>query len=64
MPGPRRFRQCPRCGVVLAAGKFTSTFGANYQKDKPAERTCPECGHKAVTTEFTVVEVQSVKELN
>lgn len=55
MAGVRRWRHCTKCGHVGAAGSFTSTYGANYQADKPALRTCPRCGRKAKTDEFPVV---------
>ena len=56
MAGPRRWRTCLECGYVGAAGTFTSTYGVNYKADKPAIRTCPNCGFKAKTDEFPVVE--------
>ena len=51
-----RFRRCPACGAVRAAGKFPVTrSGPSWSADGRMRRSCPACGHVAATWRFGVV---------
>ena len=50
-----RFRQCPSCRTVHAAGDLTAVrLGPNWA-DGRTSRRCPSCGHIAPTWQFRVV---------
>jgi predicted RNA-binding Zn-ribbon protein involved in translation (DUF1610 family) len=55
--GAWRFRRCPNCRQVSAAGEFSpvGTFRAGWQEHGSMRRACPRCGHTAPTKAFTVV---------
>jgi hypothetical protein len=51
-----RFRRCPRCRVVRAAGDFEQIdFGSNWREGGLSRRRCPDCGHVGPTADFSVV---------
>ena len=51
-----RFRRCPLCSVVRAAGEFSVTrYGPSWNADGPLSRHCPACGHVGATWRFRVV---------
>ncbi|MDO8674304.1 MAG: hypothetical protein Q7O66_23085 [Dehalococcoidia bacterium] len=51
-----RYRRCPGCGTVRAAGEFYIVGGYRPSWDTGAIlRECPSCGYRATTAAFRVV---------
>jgi hypothetical protein len=51
-----RFRRCPSCGGVYAAGEFLPLkYGAHWNEQGYALRRCPGCGAVRPTYKFVVV---------
>lgn len=57
-----RFRKCPACYGVFAAGELrpAGRFRPGWQKGGGMERQCPICGHVAPTWKFKVVRERRV----
>lgn len=54
-----RFRRCPACGHVAAAGRFMANHrGRSWTTGADIRRTCPNCGHQAPTRAFELVRDQ------
>jgi predicted RNA-binding Zn-ribbon protein involved in translation (DUF1610 family) len=51
-----RFRKCPACGAVRAAGEYriVGSFRPGW-RDGDLQRACPACGHIGRTYTFPVV---------
>ena len=54
---PRRYRECPKCEVILAAGQF-EWLGRGSQGY--ATRRCPECGFVGITPDFSEVDPEDM----
>jgi len=53
---PRRYRRCPSCFQIHAAGEYIClTTGPNWNQRGAALRECPNCGHQGRTSEFGLV---------
>jgi hypothetical protein len=51
-----RFRRCPSCQSVYAAGRFRPVrFDVPWTGVGRVERQCPGCDHRAPTAHFEVV---------
>lgn len=51
-----RFRQCPSCGGVSAAGDLIQLdYGAQWRQRGGSRCRCPRCGHAAPRSAFIVV---------
>jgi hypothetical protein len=54
-----RFRRCPKCQVVRAAGDFAALDHGQYWRDSGhARRSCPSCGFTGPTPVFKLVREQ------
>lgn len=62
--GAWRFRRCPACKEVSAAGSFRPvSFGTFWNRKGSARRICPKCGFTAETSTFPIVREKHVKEV-
>lgn len=52
-----RTRRCPSCNATFAAGELgiAGRYRAGYTVGFNMRRSCPNCGHVAITRAFTVV---------
>lgn len=51
-----RFRHCPACGAVRAAGEFEPVYyDIGWEAVGRMLRECPECGHQGPTSSFPIV---------
>lgn len=54
-----RWRRCPACKIVLAAGDFIWIDGSGWG-DGRARRRCPTCDHVGETADFVDVRERHV----
>ena len=51
-----RFRMCPNCREVFAAGKLRQIdYGARWHERGSSRCACPSCGHRAPRYQFRVI---------
>jgi uncharacterized C2H2 Zn-finger protein len=56
-PKAWRFRRCPECHLVSAAGDYSvvGSFRPGWNQYGTIRRRCPHCGYVARSAAFTVV---------
>ena len=60
---PYRYRECPDCEAVFAAGDLINhSFGAQWE-DGGATRQCPSCGAVGTTSDFPIVEPEDLPDV-
>jgi hypothetical protein len=63
-PKAWRFRQCPACFTISAAGEYdvVGPFRSGWNQYGLIKRRCPHCGYVAPSAAFTVVRERHMRE--